>query len=126
MATSERFIRHVTDLAGLGERFTARKMFGEYGLYLDGKLIGLACDDSLFLKETKALAHHGLDLPRQPPYPGAKPYPVADELLDEPKVLQKVILETAGFLPEPKPRKKPAGKPAPKSHAKAARNKKKS
>ncbi len=31
---------------------SARKMFGEYALYLDGKVVALVCDDQLFLKPT--------------------------------------------------------------------------
>ena len=126
MATNERFIHHVTDLAGLGDRFSARKMFGEYGLYLDGKLIALACDDSLFIKETGALSRHRLDLPLKPPYPGAKLYPVADELLDEPKLFREVLLETATLLPEPKskPKKKSAAKSGTKAGPKSGTKKK--
>ena len=28
-----------------------RKMFGEYGIYCDGKIFGLICDDQLFFKD---------------------------------------------------------------------------
>ena len=27
-------------------------MFGEYGVYVDGKMIGLICDDQLYVKPT--------------------------------------------------------------------------
>lgn len=30
---------------------SARKMFGEYGLYLDGRVVALICDDTLYLKK---------------------------------------------------------------------------
>ena len=107
MATEPRFAEFVGEQAGLGSRFTCRKMFGEYGFHLDGKFVALACDDSLFVKPTDALAD--LDLPMRPPYPGAKPYAVADELLDDPSRLQQLLLETAAMLPEPKPKKPNAG-----------------
>jgi TfoX/Sxy family transcriptional regulator of competence genes len=29
-------------------------MFGEYGVYLDGKLVALVCDNSFFVKVTAA------------------------------------------------------------------------
>jgi hypothetical protein len=64
----------------------------------------MACDNSLFIKATSALAEHGLDLPMRPPYPGAKPYPVADELLSDPVRLRRVLLDTAKLLPVPKPK----------------------
>lgn len=33
---------------------SARKMFGEYGVYCDGKMVTLVCDDQLFVKPTAA------------------------------------------------------------------------
>jgi TfoX/Sxy family transcriptional regulator of competence genes len=114
MATDKSFAEHVMDAAGLGSRLTGRKMFGEYGFHLDGKFVALACDNSLFVKHTPALAANGLDLPMRPPYPGAKPYPVADELLDTPNILRKVLLDTADSLPKHEPKrasKRTGGKP---------------
>lgn len=106
MATDPAFIDHVHDQAGLGARLTSRSMFGEYGFHLDGKFVAMACDGSFFVKETQALRDHGLELPMRPPYPGAKPYPVADELLDTPELLQRVLCDTAARLPPPKPKKR--------------------
>jgi TfoX/Sxy family transcriptional regulator of competence genes len=100
MATDAGFIEHVLDTAGLGDRLTARKMFGEYGFHFEGKFIALACDDSLFIKATSALDRHRLDLPLRPPYP------VADELLDDPETLRQLLIDTAVELPPPKIRKK--------------------
>ena len=105
MSTQQSFIDHVVEQAGLGDRLVSRKMFGEVGFHLDGKFVALACDNSLFIKTTQALADNGLDLPLGTPYPGAKPYPVGDELLDDPGLLHKVLLDTAGYLPEPKTKK---------------------
>lgn len=102
MATDQSFVDHIADQARLGSRLTCRKMFGEFGFHLDGKFVAMACDNSFFLKATGAIEDHGLDLPRRPPYPGAKPYPVADELIDDPELLARVLLDTAALLPEPK------------------------
>ena len=107
MATDTHFIDHILELARLGERLTCRKMFGEYALYLDGKVVAFVCDNSLFVKPSKAAAALAPGLPLAPPYPGAKDYPVADELLDEPELLQLLIVETAVLMPPPK-EKKPA------------------
>lgn len=106
MATDPGFIEHVLDTAGLGDRLAARKMFGEYGFHFEGKFIALACDDSLFIKATPALDAHGLDLPMRAPYPGAKPYPVADQLLDDPEALRLLLIDSAAELPPPKQKKK--------------------
>jgi TfoX/Sxy family transcriptional regulator of competence genes len=110
MATDGSFVEYILDQAGLGDRLTYRKMFGEYGFHLDGKFVALACDNSFFLKRTRALEDHALDLPEAPPYPGAKPYPVADELLDDPDLLGRVLQDTAALLPLPKPKKGKARK----------------
>jgi len=110
MSTEQSFIDYVVDQANLGDRLTCRKMFGEYGFHLDGKFVALACDNSFFIKPTQAITDNGLDLPSRPPYPGAKPYPVADELLDDPECLGRVLVDTANLLPEPKPKKPKSAK----------------
>jgi TfoX/Sxy family transcriptional regulator of competence genes len=109
MATDPSFVDYVEEQSGLGGRITHRRMFGEYGIYIDGKVVAFACDDSLFVKAADATAALTADLPRRPPYPGAKPYPVADELLDDADRLQALLLATAAAMPEPKPK-------APKRH----------
>lgn len=106
MSTDPSFIEYILDQSGLEERFTSRKMFGEYGFHLDGKFVALACGNSFFVKASDALEDLGLNLPMRPPYSGAKPYPVADELLDDPDLLQRFLIETAKNLPKPKPKKK--------------------
>jgi TfoX/Sxy family transcriptional regulator of competence genes len=102
MATDIDFIEYVKEQAGLSSRLTCKKMFGEYALYLDGKVVAFACDNSLFLKPTDAAKRHAPGLPQRPPYPGAKLYPVVDELLDDAETLQRLILDTASLLPLPK------------------------
>lgn len=105
MATDQDFVDYVAEQAGLGERLTRRKMFGEYALYLDEKVVAFACDNSLFVKPSAAAARLAPDLPQRPPYPGAKNYPVADELLDDTDALRRLLVETAALMPVPKPKK---------------------
>jgi len=105
MATEQSFVDYVTEVAGLGSRLTHKKMFGEYALYLDGKVIAFACDNSLYIKPSKAVVALAPDLPQGPPYPGAKDYPIADELLDDPEALRRLIEDTAALMPLPKPKK---------------------
>jgi TfoX/Sxy family transcriptional regulator of competence genes len=101
MATDQNFIEYVAEQVGLGDRLTYKKMFGEYALYLDGKVVAFACDNSLFVKPSQAATKLAPNLPQQPPYPGAKNYPVADELLDDPNVLCRLLIETALLMPVP-------------------------
>src|ERR1700712_3647945 len=99
MASDQTFLDHITELAALGSRLTYRKLFGEYALYLDGKVVAFACDNSLFIKPSQAAATLAPDLPQGPPYPGAKDYPIADELLDDPDALRRLIEATAALMP---------------------------
>lgn len=83
----------------------ARKMFGEYGLYLDGKIIGLICDNQVFIKKTAAGARLlGEDALVGNAYPGAKLSFVFESLDDQDLVCQ-VLKETWEELPFPKPKK---------------------
>jgi TfoX/Sxy family transcriptional regulator of competence genes len=109
MATDRSFVEYVTEQSGLEDRLACKRMFGEYGIYVDGKVVAFACDNSLFVKAAEATAALTAELPRRPPYPGAKPYPVADELLDDADRLHALLVATANAMPEPKPRK-PRGK----------------
>lgn len=108
MATSPEFIEYVAEQIALGDRLTHKKLFGEYALYVDGKVVAFACDNSLFIKPSQAVTRLAPNLPQRPPYPEAKNYPVADELLDDSDSLRKLIIETALLMPKPKPRK-PSG-----------------
>ncbi len=49
-------------------------MFGEYGVYVDGKMIGLICDDQLYVKPTPSGRRHAEPVTDAPPYTGAKPH----------------------------------------------------
>lgn len=104
MATDMHFVDYVAEQAQLGARLTSKKMFGEYAVYIDGKVVAFACDNSLLLKPAAAMATRTAHLPQRPPYPGAKPYPVADELLDDSDALRELLLATEQALPAPKPK----------------------
>ena len=110
MATDASFVEYVFEQAGLADRLTSKRMFGEYGLYVDGKVVAFCADNSLFLKLVAETAHLLADLPRQELFPGSKPYALADELLDEPERLRELLLALERALPEPKPKRPRSGK----------------
>jgi TfoX/Sxy family transcriptional regulator of competence genes len=63
---------------------TARKMFGEYGIFCDGRMVAVICDDQLFLRDTKAGRALIDDPQTAPPYKGAKPWLViTPEMLED-------------------------------------------
>lgn len=115
MATDRDFVEYVHEQAGLGARLADRRMFGEYALYLDGKVVAFACDNSLFLKPTQAGRALLPRVTEGQPYPGAKAYFVLDEYLDETALLQRALQATADALPLPRPKpargRRPNGSP---------------
>lgn len=114
MATDRGFVDYAIEQSGLAGELTVNRLFGEFALYLDGKVVAFACDNSLLLKPSAAMPEVVSRLPGRPPYPGAKDYPVLDELLDDPDLLRRVLLATAAALPAPKPKGPPRKRAATK------------
>ena len=54
MASKVEFVEFVVDQLQEAGTITYKKMFGEYGLYCNGKIFSLICDDQFFVKITKA------------------------------------------------------------------------
>ena len=105
MATQQSVADFLVDQMAEAGVVTARKMFGEYGIYCDGKMPAILSDDMLFVKPTpgvKALTE-GFD--EVPPYPGAKPSVLipADRWEDREWLCHLIKTATAD-LPLPKPK----------------------
>ena len=105
MASSKDFVQFVTEQCGGAGEITARKMFGDYGIYCDGKIFGLICDDRFYLKPTEAVRPLLRAVEMRPPYDGAKYYfDVAD--VDDRDYLSMLVRETCKTLPASKPKKR--------------------
>jgi len=101
MASDAQFVAFICQqMAGAG-RVSARKMFGEFAIYHDEKVVALVTDDQLFVKPTSA----GKTLLGDPvlgsAFPGAKPHFLMADL-DDPEFLSALIVATAQELPMPK------------------------
>lgn len=105
MASNPNFVQYVADqCSGAGEILT-KKMFGDYGIYCNGKIFGLICDDCFYLKSTEAVRPLLRTVELRPPYDGAKDYfLIADA--DDRDYLTALVVETCKVLPDPKPKKK--------------------
>ena len=105
MASNADFVEYIADqCSGAGEIVT-KKMFGDYGIYCNGKIFGLICDDCLYLKPTKAARVLLREEVLRPPYEGAKDYfYIAD--VDDRDYLSMLVSETCKELPEAKKRKR--------------------
>jgi TfoX/Sxy family transcriptional regulator of competence genes len=101
--TIEDFADALRELHGL----STRKMFGEYAVYLHGKVVALICDDLLYIKPTPGALAVVKDPTMAPPYPGAKDHICMAEALDEPDLTIAALRAVAADLPEPKPKAPP-------------------
>lgn len=106
MATSSRTAEYLLEqLAGAGD-CSVRRMFGEYALYYDTKVVGFICDDQLFLKQTGAGRNLLTEVTLGKPYPGAKDYfLVPGDQWEDPEHLGALVRATAEALPLPTPKK---------------------
>ena len=89
---------------GLGPQLTFKKMFGEYALYLHGRVVAFACDNQLYLKPTEEGRRLLGKVSEHPPYPGAKLYFRIDEQMEDRELLRGVFETTASVLPLPRPK----------------------
>ena len=105
MATDLEFMEFLADqMAGAGE-ISYRKMFGEYAVYLGGKVVALVCDNQLFVKPTAAgRAFIGAPV-EAPAYPGAKNSFLIEDAFEDREWISELIRITARDLPAPKPKK---------------------
>jgi TfoX/Sxy family transcriptional regulator of competence genes len=106
MPSSQEFVEFVAEQIVEAGAIVYKKMFGEYALYCDGKVIALVCDDQLFVKPTEGGKAFIGNVVEAAPYPGAKPnYLLVDQLEDR-AWMSALIRITAAELPIPKPKKK--------------------
>ena len=104
MASNQDLVQYIADQCAAAGEITARKMFGDYGMYCDGKLFALVCDDRLFLKPTGAAETLLRTVDRRPPYNGAKDYFFIEDI-DDRDYLCRLVAATCKALPAPKPKK---------------------
>jgi TfoX/Sxy family transcriptional regulator of competence genes len=106
VATRQTTVDFILDQLQRLKGVRAKKMFGEYALYFEEKVVALICDDQLFVKTTppgKQFIGSGCE--EGFAYPGAKPSLLigADELEDSERLCELVRI-TTGALPPAKPK----------------------
>lgn len=103
MATKVSTIDFIVDQVSTAGQIRSRKMFGEYALYCNEKVVAFVCDDQLFIKPTEPGLKFLDESHGAPPYPGAKNYlRVPEDKWDEKNWLTDFIKATADSLPLPK------------------------
>ena len=109
MASDAKTVAFLVDQIATAGVVYAKPMFGEYGLYCDGKMVALVCEDQLFVKPTAGGRAFAGTLDEAAPYPGAKPCLLIDtDRWDDSDWLTQLISISVAELPLPKPKPKQA------------------
>ncbi len=106
MSSDRSFLDYVLEQARSAGPVASRKMFGEYALYLDGKVVALVCDNQVFVKPTEAGRNFIGEPQEAPPYPGAKQWFLMDDGIEDREWLGNLLRITARELPVPAPKSK--------------------
>ena len=108
MASTRGTVDFLLDQMAAAGSVSARSMFGEYGLYCGGVLVGSICDDRLYIKPTAAGRAHAGAVAEVAPYPGAKPcLLIADDRWAAVHWLAELVRATAAALPAPTRTRRP-------------------
>lgn len=105
MASDPQFVNFIVDQLSDAGIPAARKMFGDYALYLNGKVIGLICDNKLYIKPTEGGRAFIGDVVEAPAYPGAKNSFFIEDKFEDRDWINELAKITVSELPEPKPKK---------------------
>lgn len=106
MATSKDFADFISDQLQAAGAITTKKMFGEYGIYLEGVFFGLLCDNNLFIKPTQAGREFIGIVTEASPYPGARLYFLIGEKIEDSEWLSQLARVTKNDLDVPEKKKK--------------------
>ncbi len=105
MPTKPGFVKFIAEQIENAGEISYRKMFGEYALYCNKKVVALICDNQLFIKPTQAGKSFIGEVVEKPPYSGAKPYYLIGEQIEDSRWLSRLVKVTEEELPMPKPKK---------------------
>ena len=108
MASDLSFVEFIVEQIKNAGEITYKKMFGEYAIYSNGKVVALICDNQLFVKPTEPGRNFIGEVREAPPYPGAKLSFLIEDKFEDSDWISELIRITARELPEPKPKLKKA------------------
>ena len=106
MAQAQEFVEFLIEQIDDDCEMSYRMMFGGCTLYSKGKVVGLICDNQLFIKPTDAGRAFVGDVVEAPAYEGAKMSFLIEGQIDDRQWLTELVSVTEAALPAPKPRKK--------------------
>ena len=100
MASHRDFVDYVAEQLREAGVIRAKRMFGEYGLYCDGIFFAVICNDQLFVKRTPQGEEAFPNLPKAPPYAGAKDYILVEDVDDRDTMAALVRLTCLALAPK--------------------------
>jgi len=106
MASDKDFVDFIVDQIRDAGVITYRKMFGDYAIYNNGKVVALVCDNQLFVKPTEGGRKYIGKVLEAPAYPGAKMSFLIDDKFEDSRWISELIKITTNGLPQPKIKKK--------------------
>lgn len=107
MASKQSTVDFITEQIADAGMVTSRKMFGEYAIYCEQRVVALVCDDKLYVKPTDGGRTYISDVVEKPPYPGAQPYfLISEDYWDDKNWLTELIRITTTQVPLPKKKQK--------------------
>jgi len=117
MATSPEYALFVENQFRGLDGFSMKRMFGEYGIYLQGRILGFLADEQILLQDTPTARKLLPDAERRELFPGSKLFIIFPDEGNS-HLLKSVSQAMWEELPIPKPRKsknkearKPVGLP---------------
>lgn len=105
MPNDQDFVDFIVDQMRAGCKVSYRHMFGGTTLYMNSKVVGLICDNQLFVKPTGAGRAFIGAVVEAPPYEGAKNSFLIGEKIEDPEWLTELLVITEKALPAPRPKK---------------------
>jgi TfoX/Sxy family transcriptional regulator of competence genes len=106
MASDQSLVDFIVDQFDPARGVTSKKMFGEYGLFSEGKMFAYVCDNRLLFKPTEGGRAFIGDVVQGEPYPGAKPAFLIEDRVEDGPWLSRLAEITTAELPVPKKRKR--------------------
>jgi TfoX/Sxy family transcriptional regulator of competence genes len=106
MSSDLSYVEFVVDQIKDAGEIAYRKMFGEYAVYCNAKVIALICGNQFFVKPTEGGRSFIEDVVEAAPYPGAKDYFLIEDQIEDREWICRLVRITADGLPEPKLKRK--------------------
>lgn len=106
MASDEELVQYLAEQMQTAGDIRYKKMFREYAIYCNGKVVALVCGNQLFVKPTQGGRLFIRDVKEAPAYPRAKPSFLIEGQYEDSEWISELIKMTFKELPKPKPKKK--------------------